>query len=144
MWFAKSTTEDGKLLVDEEELYDQGSNMLMRRAFGELTLGDAPNETIPVAESMLAQHPELDVLQKLQKAFGQVQYHHLTDNTQATMLQQIADAPHGTLFLLDGSQLSEPLDLSTVTRTDVQILAAGCTGLPEMTISKKGKMISCQ
>ena len=144
MWFAKSTLQDDKLLVDEEELYNQDNTMLMRRAFGELTIGEAPTETIPVEQSMLAQHPELEVLQKLQKAFQRVQYYQPTDANQETLLQQMKEVPHGTLILLDGCQLSAPLDLSALTtRKDVQVLATGCTGLPTMAITKKGKMISC-
>lgn len=145
MWFAKSTLQDGNLLVDEEELYDKDDIMLMRRAFGELTVGDAPAEEIPVAESMLAQHPELDVLQKLQQAFQRVQMYHLTPENQEEALQQILAAPHGTLVLVDGSKLNTPLDLSAILeRNDIQVLTTNCTGLPDMTITKKGKMISCQ
>ena len=144
MWFAKSTLQDDKLLVDEEELYNQDNTMLMRRAFGELTIGEAPTETIPVEQSMLAQHPELEVLQKLQKAFQRVQDYQPTDANQETLLQQMKEVPHGTLILLDGCQLSAPLDLSALTtRKDVQVLATDCTGLPTMTITKNGKMISC-
>lgn len=148
MWFAKSTTQDGALLIDEEELYDQDSNMLMRRAFGKMTLfaslNDETNETIPVNESMLAQHPELEVLQKLQQAFQRVTYHKLTDDTAQQILSQLPKVQHGTLILLDGSQLSAPLDVSALAqRNDVQIIATGCSGLTEMTITKKGKMISC-
>lgn len=145
MWFAKSTLQDGSLLVDEEELYDKDDIMLMRRAFGELTIGDAPSEEIPVAESMLAQHTELDVLQKLQQAFQRVQMYHLTADNQEQALQQILAAPHGTLILVDGSNLTTPLDLSAVLeRKDIQVLTINCIGLPDMTITKKGKMISCQ
>lgn len=146
MWFAKSTLQDNKLLVDEEELYNQDNTMLMRRAFDELTIGDAPNEKIPIDQSMLAQHSELEVLQKLQKAFQRVQHHQATDANRESILQQMKDAPHGTLILLDGSQLSQPLDLSFFAeRKDLQIIATGCIGLPEeMSITKKGKMISCQ
>lgn len=144
MWFAKSTLQDNKLLVDEEELYNQDNTMLMRRAFDELTIGDAPNEKIPIDQSMLAQHSELEVLQKLQKAFQRVQHHQAADANRESILQQMKDAPHGTLILLDGSQLSKPLDLSFFAeRKDLQIIATGCIGLPEeMSITKKGKMIS--
>lgn len=145
MWFAKSTLQDGQLLIDEEELYAQDDTMLMRRAFGELTIGDAPGEAIPAEQSMLAQHPELEVLQTLQRAFQRVQYHQLTDAAQEALLQQLKNAPHGTLLLLDGSQLSAPLDVSNLTaRSDLQLITTGCTGLPEMHISQKGKMISCK
>lgn len=145
MWFAKSTLQDDNLLVDEEELYDKGDALLMRRAFGELTIGDAPAEELPVAESMLAQHPELDVLQKLQQAFQRVQVYQLTEENKDQALQQILTAPHGTLLLVDGSSLNAPLDLSAVSeRNDIQVLTTNCTGLPEMTITQKGKMISCQ
>lgn len=148
MWFAKSTMQDGNLLIDEEELYDNGDVMLMRRAFGEMTLfassDEGTNEAIPVNESMLVQHPELEVLQKLQAAFQRVQYHTLTDDTAQQSLAQLSQAQHGTLLLLDGSQLSTPLDVSALAqRKDIQIIATGCSGIPEMTITKKGKMISC-
>lgn len=145
MWFAKSTVQDGQLLVDEEELYDQDNTMLMRRAFGELTVGDQPVEAIPVEQSMLAQHPESEALQALQRAFQRVQHYQLTDANLADNWQQIQAAPHGTLLLLDGSALSAPLDLSPLTsRQDVQVIATGCTGLPaELSITQKGKMISC-
>ena len=122
--------------------------MLMRRAFGEMTVftsaDNGENEAIPVSESMLTQHPELEVLQKVQKGFALVQFHQLTDDNAQAVLAQITDAPHGTLVLLDGSQLSSPLDVSAAKRSDLQIIAAGCTGLDEMAITKKGKMISCQ
>lgn len=145
MWFAKSTLQDGNLLIDEEELYDCSNIMLMRRAFGELTIGDTPAEALPVAESMLAQHPELDVLQQLQQAFQRVQTYQLTEENKEQCLQQLLNAPHGTLLLVDGSHLIAPFDISAVvTRNDIQVLTANCTGLPDMTITKKGKMISCQ
>ncbi len=144
MWFAKSTMQDGALLVDEEELYNSGDVMLMRRAFGELTIGDNPNKAIPVNESMLAQHSELDVLQKVQNGFERVQYHQPTDNNAQSILAQIINAQHGTLILLDGSQLSNPLDVSAIAqRNDLQLITIGCTGIPNMTITQKGKMISC-
>lgn len=147
MWFAKSTTQDGALLVDEEELYDSGDVMLMRRAFGEMTIFTTPDtsdsEAIPVHESMLVQHPELDVLKKLQHGFALVQFHQLTDDTAQDILAQVSAAPHGTLILLDGSQLSAPLDVSAAKRSDLQIIATGCTGLDTMTITRKGKMIAC-
>ena len=145
MWFAKSTTQDGKLLIDEEELYDQDSNMLMRRAFAELTIGDAPTEEMPIAQSMLTQHAELEVLQKLQNAFQRVQFYKATAENKDTLLQQIITAQHGTLILLDGSQLDAPLNLSaTAEHKDIQLITTNCAGLLDMTITKKGNMISCQ
>ncbi len=144
MWFAKSTMQDGALLVDEEELYDGGDVMLMRRAFGELTIGDNPNEAIAVNQSMLAQHPELEVLRKVQHGFSRMQYHKLTDGNAEAILAQIIDAQHGTLILLDGSQLSQPLDVSAAAqRSDLQLITVGCTGIQNMNITQKGKMISC-
>lgn len=147
MWFAKSTVQNGSLLVDEEELYDSGDVMLMRRAFGEMTVftsaDSGENEAIPAGETMLVQHPELEVLQKVQKGFSLVQFHQLTDDNAQTVLAQITDAPHGTLILLDGSRLSSPLDVSAAKRNDLQIITTGCTGIPNMTITQKSKMISC-
>ena len=148
MWFAKSTLKDGELLVDEEELYDSGDVMLMRRAFGEMTIftsaDSGENEEMPVNESMLAQHPEMEVLQKLQNGFKLMQYHQLTDDNTEAILAQIMEAQHGTMILLDGSRLSSPLDVSAVAqRNDLQLITTGCTGIQEMTITQKGKMISC-
>ena len=148
MWFAKSTMQDGNLLVDEEELYDGGDVMLMRRAFGEMTIFTSAekgeNSAIPVQESMLVQQAGLEVLQKLQNAFVRVQYHQLTDDNAQAVLAQIIEAQHGTLFLLDGSSLSSPLDVSKAAeRSDIQLITINCTGIPDMTITQKGKMISC-
>lgn len=147
MWFAKSTAKNGSLLIDEEELYDSGNVMLMRRAFDEMTIftstDNTENKTIPVEETMLIQSPELEVLQKIQKGFSLVQFYSLTDDTTQFVLTQIANAPHGILILLDGSRLSHPFDVSTSKRMDLQIIAVGCTGLDERNITKKGKMISC-
>ena len=84
------------------------------------------------------------MLQKLQKGFSRVQYHQLTDDNAQTVLAQIIEAQHGTLFLLDGTALSSPLDVSRAAeRTDLQLITIGCTGIPDMTITQKGKMISC-
>ena len=148
MWFAKSTMQDDNLLVDEEELYDSSDVMLMRRAFGEFTLfhsaDSGETEEMPVNESMLAHRPELEVLQKVQNGLKRVQHHHLTDDNAKAVLAQIMEAQHGTLILLDGSSLSTPLNVSEAAeRSDLQIIATGCTGIPDMIITQKGKMISC-
>ena len=144
LWFAKSTTENQSVLVDEEELYDKNGAMLMRRAFDTLTIGDAPAETLPVQSSMLTQTHKLGVLVTLQQSFQRVQFLQLTEQNRQQVMQFLTDAQHGTLFLLDGSSLSTPLDLLAISRNDIQILATGCSGLPPMQIIKKGKMISCQ
>ncbi len=144
LWFAKSTTENQSFLVDEEELYDKNGAMLMRRAFDTLTIGDAPAETLPVQSSMLTQTHKLGVLVTLQQSFQRVQFLQLTEQNRQQVMQFLTDAQHGTLFLLDGSSLSTPLDLLAISRNDIQILATGCSGLPPMQIIKKGKMISCQ
>ena len=144
LWFAKSTTENQSFLVDEEELYDKNGSMLMRRAFDTLTIGDAPAETLPVQSSMLTQTHKLGVLVTLQQSFQRVQFLQLTEQNRQQVMQFLTDAQHGTLFLLDGSSLSTPLDLLAISRNDIQILATGCSGLPPMQIIKKGKMISCQ
>ena len=144
LWFAKSTTENQSFLVDEEELHDKNGAMLMRRAFDTLTIGDAPAETLPVQSSMLTQTHKLGVLVTLQQSFQRVQFLQLTEQNRQQVMQFLTDAQHGTLFLLDGSSLSTPLDLLAISRNDIQILATGCSGLPPMQIIKKGKMISCQ
>ena len=144
MWFAKSTTENQSFLVDEEELYDKDGAMLMRRAFDTLTVGDAPAEEISAQSSMLAQTHKLGVLLTLQQSFQRVQFLQLTEQNRQQVMELLTDAQHGTLFLLDGRSLSAPLDLSAISRNDIQILTTGCSGLPPMQIIKKGKMISCQ
>lgn len=145
MWFAKTGIEDGVSFIDEEELYNQDNVMLMRRAEEHMAINEQTVDPIPVNETMLIQHPELEVLQKLQKAFGAVQYHVLRDDTCAGIVEQIAALPHGALVLLDATALSTPLDVSALAdREDIQLLTAGCTGLPAFTITKKGRMISCQ
>lgn len=145
MWFAKSTVQDGQFLVDEEELYAQDNTMLMRRAFAALTTADDQEKEIPVTESMLAQNIGSTVLDKLQNSLQRVQYYKPTDGTAVHIQQQILTADHGTLVLIDGSNLSAPLDLSPVTaRRDIQVLGSHCTGLTELHLSQKGNMISCK
>ena len=46
MWFCKSTLQDDTFLIDEEELYDDGDTLLMRRAFEAFTLADTEAGTI--------------------------------------------------------------------------------------------------
>ena len=93
---------------------------------------------------MLTQTHKLGVLVTLQQSFQRVQFLQLTEQNRQQVMQFLTDAQHGTLFLLDGSSLSTPLDLLAISRNDIQILATGCSGLPPMQIIKKGKMISCQ
>ncbi len=143
MWFCKSTQSDGDLLIDEEELYDDGDTLLMRRAFEEFTLADTEAGSIAVNQSMLAQHPELDVLQKLQHGFSRVCFLQPNDNTIDHTLTEILAAPHGTMILVDGSALSAPLNLSPAAqRSDIQLLTVNCTGISNYTLVQKGKNIS--
>lgn len=143
MWFCKSTQSDGDLLIDEEELYDDGDTLLMRRAFEEFTLADTEAGSIAVNQSMLAQHPELDVLQKLQHGFSRVRFLQPKDDTIDTTLDEIRVAPHGTMVLIDGSALSAPLNLSVVAqRSDLQLLTVNCSGIPDYTLEQKGKTIA--
>ena len=143
MWFCKSTQSDNNLLIDEEELYDDGNTLLMRRAFEEFTLADTEAGSITIDQSMLAQHPELDVLQKLQHGFSRVRVLQPNNNTIDATLDEIRVAPHGTMILVDGSALLTPLDLSTVTqRSDIQLLTVNCTGIPDYKLEQKGKNIA--
>ena len=143
MWFCKSTLQDGSLLIDEEELYDDGETLLMRRAFEEFTLADTAAGSIAVDQSMLAQHPELEVLQKLQLGFQRVLFLQPTDDTVTDALEQLHTAAHGTLVLVDAHRLSTPLNLSAYTkRSDIQLLTVNCTGIPDYTLERKGKNIS--
>ena len=143
MWFCKSTLQDGALLIDEEELYDQGETLLMRRAFGEWTIDDKEAGEIPVAETMLVQDPTMEVLQKLQHGFNRVLYLKPTDDTIASALEQMRTATHGSMILLDGSTLSAPLDVSAFAqRSDTQLLAVNCIGIANYSLERKGKNIA--
>lgn len=143
MWFCKSTLQDGALRIDEEELYDEGDTLLMRRAFEEFTFADAPAGTIAIDQSMLAQHPELEVLQKLQHGFQRTDYIRLDEQTLPDIEERLQNAPHGTLLLLDAGALSAPLDLSAVTlREDLQLLCTNCIGIPSFVLERKGNTIS--
>ncbi len=143
MWFCKSSMQEGAVYIDEEELYDEGDALLMRRAFEEFTLADTEAGQIEVNKSMLAQHQELEVLQKLQHGFGRVYYSKPEEKDRDTILEQIKQVAHGTLVLLDGSALVTPLDLGEVTgRTDIQLLTVNCTGIKQYILERKGKNIA--
>ena len=143
MWFCKSTLQDDTLLIDEEELYDDGDTLLMRRAFEAFTLADTEAGNIAVDTSMLAQHQELEVLQKLQHGFSRLLYLKPDNTNQDEVLAQVRSAQHGTLILLDGSALSAPLDISEAAqRSDIQLLTVNCTGIPNHTLERKGKAIA--
>lgn len=143
MWFCKSTLQDDTLLIDEEELYDDGDTLLMRRAFEAFTLADTEAGNIAVDISMLAQHQELEVLQKLQHGFSRLLYLKPDNTNQDEALAQVRSAQHGTLILLDGSALSAPLDISEAAqRNDIQLLTVNCTGIPNHTLERKGKAIA--
>ena len=143
MWFCKSTVQESNLLIDEEELYDSGDTLLMRRAFEEFTLADAEAGTIDVHRSMLVQHQELDVLQKLQHGFAQVRYVKAEADTTMTMLEELQAVPHGTMILLDASALADPVDVSALaTRNDIQLLSVNAKGITSYTLERKGKNIA--
>ncbi len=143
MWFCKSTLQGGALLIDEEELYDDGDTLLMRRAFEEFTLADAEAGSIAVDKSMLAQHQELEVLQKLQHGFSRVLYMKPDDTALETALEQMKTAAHGTLILLDGSLLSVPLDVAEFAqRSDIQLFTVNCVGMTDYHLERKGKNIA--
>lgn len=143
MWFCKSTLQDDTLLIDEEELYDDGDTLLMRRAFEAFTLADTEAGNIAVDTSMLAQHQELEVLQKLQHGFSRLLYLKPDNTNQDEALAQVRSVQHGTLILLDGSALSAPLDISEAAqRNDIQLLTVNCTGIPNHTLERKGKAIA--
>ena len=143
MWFCKSTQQEDALLIDEEELYDDGDTLLMRRAFEEFTLADTEAGKINVSQSMLVQHQELEVLQKLQHGFGRVLYLKPNDSTVEPALVQMRNVAHGTLILLDGSLLSAPLDVTELAqRSDVQLLTVNATGIADYILERKGKNIA--
>lgn len=143
MWFCKSSVREDALFIDEEELYDDGDTLLMRRAFEEFTLADTAAGTIAVDKSMLAQHQELEVLQKLQHGFTRVLYLKPDNSNQDEAPAQVRSAQHGTLILLDGSALSAPLDISEAAqRSDIQLLTVNCVGITEYHLERKGKTIA--
>ena len=143
MWFCKSTLQEDTLLIDEEELYDEGDTLLMRRAFEEFTLADTEAGTIDVSKSMLVQHQELEVLQKLQHGFGRVLYLKPDDSTVESAWEQMRNVAHGTLILLDGSLLFAPLDVTDLAqRSDIQLLTVNSTGIADYILERKGKNIA--
>lgn len=143
MWFCKSTLQENVLLIDEEELYDQGDTLLMRRAFEEFTLADTEAGKIDVSQSMLVQHQELEVLQKLQHGFSRVLYLKPDDSAREHVLEQMRTVTHGTLLLVDGSALSTPLDVAELAeRNDIQLLTVNATGIANYTLERKGKNIA--
>ncbi len=143
MWFCKSSLKEGNLLIDEEELYDDGDTLLMRRAFEAFTLDDQEAGTIHINQSMLAQHQELELLQKLQHGFSRVLYLQPIDDTITDTSAQMTAVPHGTMILLDGSRLSQPFDVSSFAqREDIQLLTINCTGIPTYELQRKGKNIA--
>lgn len=145
MWFCKSTLQENTLLIDEEELYNSGDALLMRRAFESFTLADTEAGLINISVSMLAQHPELEVLQTLQQSLQRVHYFCAEDPTASDILAQIRTAPHGTLILLDASACTTPLDVSEFAkRSDIQLLTLHCSGIPDYTLVRKGKAIALQ
>lgn len=145
MWFCKSTLQEDTLRIDEEELYDNGDTLLMRRAFEEFTLADTEAGQIDVSISMLAQHPELTVLQTLQQSLQRVHYFLPNDHNKSDLFAQIRTAPHGTLILLDGSACTTPLDVSEFAeRNDLQLLTVNFNGIPNYTLVRKGKNIALQ
>jgi hypothetical protein len=92
---------------------------------------------------MLAQHPELAVLQKLQHGFACVLYLKPDDSVVESALEQMRSVAHGTLILLDGSLLSAPLDVAGLAqRSDIQLLTVNCIGIAEYTLERKGKNIA--
>lgn len=145
MWFCKSSLQNDTLLIDEEELYDSGDTLLMRRAFEAFTLADTEAGQIDRHISMLAQHSELAVLQTLQQSLQHVYYFGANEQTVSNLLTQIHTAPQDSCILLDASACATPLDVSELeTRNDIQLLTTNCVGIPNYTLVRKGKNISLQ
>lgn len=146
LWFAKSTANDQGFAIDEEELYDQQNNMLMRRGFGEMTIGDGPIQPLDQTQSMLYVQRELTAPAKILQAFSHIHYLQPTDATLGDALSQILQSAHGQVFLLDGSKLSVPVDLTAVLaqKPASQLFATNCSNPPTIVINAKGKMLTCQ
>ena len=150
LWYAKNTAgENGETIVDEEELYDADNQMLMQRSFKELIYagyGELP--FINLSKSMLHLFDTSEVPHQVNTALGHVVCYRPQDEQTAQVLAEIAALPHGTLVLLDGQLLAEPLDITEVItkRSDVQIISANCIAADAnvLQVTRKGKMIGCK
>ena len=150
LWYAKNTAgENGETIVDEEELYDADNQMLMQRSFKELSYegyGELP--FINLTKSMLHLFNTSEVPAQVSAALSHIVYYRPQTTETAAVLAEIAALAHGTVVLLDGQLLAEPLDLTAVTeaRSDVQIIAVKCTAdkVSNRQVTIKGKMIGCK
>lgn len=147
LWYLKTTENEKGFFIDEEELYEAKNIMIMRRGFAEMTVGDGPVQNISLTESMLLQcQAELSVLSPIHKAFTNIMRYEPTDASLSEHFHKILAAPHGQLILLDGSRLSEPVDIAAILnqRQDLQLFITHCANPATIQISMKGKNIICE
>lgn len=160
LWFAKNTGNEGTLytsegqcksiipVVDEEELYDEASKMLMRRGFKEITV-DGYDTHLPLIndeKSMLYLFKNHPVAQQVTKGFGHIYSYTLADDTCDAVLAEIETLPHGIVVLLYGEELTTALSLHSVVdkRPDIQFFATNCQAPVLTKVIKKGNMYSCK
>lgn len=147
LWYAKNTTDEtGRIIVDEEELYDADNQMLLRRSFQECSYqGFEQLPAINLEKSMLYLFNASDTPAQITAAFSHVFYYRPHQETNDEILTQLKSLPHGMAVLLDGTYLAEPLDLSPLAtaRKDLQIIATHCLaeGSSPRLVDCKGKMI---
>lgn len=147
LWYAKNTADEhGATITDEEELYNSNNQMVMRRSFGELTIGDEETtQPIDTAFSMLhfcrTSLPDATIVAD---SFRHIHYYQLKTDELSQRLSEILTLPHGFAVLLDGRLLQAPVDLTPLMtkRSDLQLIAVNAVGGKNLTIIKKGNMIS--
>lgn len=139
LWFAKTTEQDGQMLVDEEEIYNADNEIIATRGFAKATIRDVEMPEINVKRSLVDIFGFAEVAD-IQK--GMANIYELKADSLAQIAAEIDKLPHGALVLLDGRALTECVDLNAL-RTDVQILAMGdFTGGVEKTITRKKQCLS--
>lgn len=150
LWYAKNTADDqNTTIVDEEELYDQNNQMLMRRSFKEMTYegySELPN--INLEKSMLYLFNTNDIPAEVIAAFSHIYYYAPTTETTNALLSELEQLPHGMAVLIDGTALTTPLDLTAIAmaRKDLQLITSNChiEHTAPLVVTLKGKMIGCK
>lgn len=139
LWFAKTTEQDGQMLVDEEEIYNADNEIIATRGFATATIKDVEMPKINVKRSLIDIFGFEEVVD-IQK--GMANIYEIKIISAAQLKAEIDKLPHGALVLLDGRELKESVDLSEL-RSDVQILAVGnfCGGA-EKNITRKKQCLS--
>ena len=139
LWFAKTTSDEtGRMLVDEEEIYNADNEIIATRGFAQATINAKETPNINVSRSLIDIFG-ISEIEDIRKGMENV---HFFSIAAANETEKLAALPHGALVLLDGRSLNESVDLSNI-RSDVQILAVGnfCGGT-EKALTRKGKSLA--